>query len=134
MMVSLTLPIALDIARRACREHRADILLTSPEEWARSRIERPGLAWAFVSDSPMVAGGVLDHDQFGLMWLAGCEGWTRYVRHVVRMWKSIVSSGLYKRYLCEVHEFDHLGRRFAERIGFTEMGTRNGFVSYGMVL
>lgn len=131
-MTSLTFPLALDIAERACPAHRADILVTGAQEWARSRVELPGLAWAFVNDRPQVAGGVLDAGAFGCLWLAGCEGWTRYVRHVIRLWKDIVSSGLFPRYACEVYESDYTARRFAERIGFTARGVRGGIVTYGV--
>ncbi len=134
MMTSLTLPIALDIAHRVCPTHRADILSghRTEEDWARSRVELPGVAWAFVQENPVVIGGVLGDGPIGMIWIAGCDGWTRYVKHVLRMWKVLVSSGLYKRYICEVHEFDHIARRFVERVGFTELGASGGIVTYGV--
>jgi hypothetical protein len=131
-VLPLTLPLAEDVAGRLCATHRADVLreYSTPRDWAKSRIELPGLAWAFAQERPMLAGGLTERGGTATLWLAGCEGWTRYVKHVLRVWRAILESGAYPRYECEVHEDDPIARRFAERLGFRQLDVQKGFVLY----
>lgn len=132
--LSLTHSLAAEVGASLCESHRADVLKEYPNvsAWARSRVDRPGLAWAFVCGKPVVAGGVESRGETGLFWLAGTEGWTRYVRHVIRIFRAILESGTYARYTCEVVESDAPSRRFAERLGFRFLGARDGLIHYGV--
>lgn len=97
------------------------------QAWAKARLEQPGVAFAGVHERAVFVGGV---DDTGMLWLAGVEGWTRYVKHAIKVARAILASGLHRRYLCEVHEADQASRRFAERLGFSEVRARDGLVLY----
>lgn len=130
----LTLEHAYAVAEHLCASHRADVLrdYTSVWQWARSRLELPGLSWVVAFDRPILAGGVVERGRTATLWVAGCEGWTRYVRHVMRLWRLGLKSGAYQRYECEVDEADPIARRFAERLGFRPLAVQNGVVLYGV--
>lgn len=130
----LSLPDAEFIAARLCATHRADVLREFPSvsDWARNRVAAQGSAWVYVGEHPIVAGGVETSGDQGLLWLAGIDGWTRYIKHAIRYWRAILSSGAYRRYVCEVSELDPVSREFAERMGFRAVKVENGLVLYGV--
>lgn len=135
MIVPLTLEHTYDIAGRVCAPHRADILQSyeSVRAWAQTIVKKPGTAWALVAERPMLAGGVLtDEQDVGVLWMAGAEGWQRHAKHAIRICRAILTSGTYRSYECEVHEADQPSRRFAERLGFREIRTRDHLVLYGV--
>jgi len=104
------------------------------EAWARSRVEL-GTGWALVHEDEVIAvGGVITNStQEGVLWLAGREGWARrHIRHALRVFDVIKGFGGYSVLRCRVVAQNGVARRFAERLGFDEMGTNNGFVHYGM--
>lgn len=129
----LTLEHAYQVAEHLCASHRADVLRehTSVWQWARSRIGE-GVAWAAIVEKPVIVGGVIEHRGVGFLWLAGVEGWTRYVKHAIKIARAILASGTFRHYACEVHESDSVSRRFAERLGFRALDTREGLVFYGV--
>jgi hypothetical protein len=133
-VTALTVPMAREIAAQLCPTHRADVLRENDDvlSWADGLVGRPGLAWAVGPDRPQFMGGVTSDGDVGVLWLAGVHGWTRYVKHAMRICREILKSGLHARYICEVHEFDHVARRFAERLGFSALETRDGLVLYGV--
>jgi hypothetical protein len=129
----LTLEHAYQVAEHMCTPHRSDVLrdYTSVWQWARSRVDE-GVAWACIADRPVWACGVVSAGQAGMLWLAGVEGWTRYVKHAIRVGRAIFASGSYRHYACEVDESDPVARRFAERLGFRALEAKDGFVLYGV--
>lgn len=129
----LNLEHAYQVAEHMCVSHRADVLrdYSSVWQWARSRVDE-GVAWTCIPDRPVWACGVVSVGQAGMLWLAGVEGWTRYVKHAVRVIRAIVASGAYRHYACEVDEADPVARRFAEHLGFRALEAKAGFVLYGV--
>jgi hypothetical protein len=132
MVIPLTMPLAYDIAEHLCASHRDDVLREHPSvwSWASSAVEKPGTAWALVGDKPLYAGGVQSDGDTGVLWLAGVEGWTRYVKHALKIARAILSSGAYKRYSCEVSAVDVKAQRFAERLGFVPLRVEDGLIKY----
>jgi hypothetical protein len=131
----LTLEHACDVAAHLCAPHRADVLrdFSSPSDWAAERVRCPGSAWAALRGRAVFIGGVESaREDTGVLWMAGVEGWTRYVKHAIKIARAILTSGAYKHYQCEVHEADQASRRFAEHLGFSEIQTRDGLVLYGV--
>lgn len=134
-VLPLTAEHAYQVADAMCAPHRSDVLRdhSTPRAWADDRLSRPGVAWAVVRGRAIIAGGVETHERdIGVLWLAGVNGWTRYVKHAIRIARAILSSGAYRQYRCEVHEADHVSRRFAERLGFREIRTSEHLVLYGV--
>lgn len=131
---ALTLVDAEYIAARACASHRSDILREFPSmsDWARNRVNAKGSAYVLAAECPIIAGGVESFGAMGLLWLAGIDGWTMYVRHAIRLWRIALTSGAYNRYECEVHEADPIARQFAERLGFRQLDAKDGIVLYGV--
>lgn len=133
-MVKLSLEHAYQVADRICPSHRADVLLENDDvrAWAREKVEKSDLAWAYVKGRAQFIGGIQPGGIFGVgvMWLAGVEGWTRYVKHAIRVAREILASGVYRQYVCEVHEADPVARRFAEHLGFREVRVKDGLVLY----
>lgn len=129
----LTLEHAYEVAEHMCAAHRSDVLRDygSVWQWARSRVEE-GISWVGIAERPMWAGGVIGVGQAGVIWIAGVEGWTRYVKHAIRVARAVLASGTYRHYACEVHESDSVSCRFAERLGFRALSTDKGLVLYGV--
>lgn len=132
--VPLTLPLAYELAAHLCPVHRDAVLRVYPSvwAWARSRVELPGSAWAFLQDGPVGAGGVMTRGDTGVLWLAGREGWQRYVKHALKVCRGILASGAYQRYVAEVTEGFEAGMRFVEHLGFSRLGSSSGCVLYGV--
>lgn len=134
---SLTLEMARSLIPHLAARDRAEIALNYPdlEEWARSRIELPGVAWAIVKGEDVIAvGGVVTNSaKEGCLWMAGREGWARrHIRHALRVFDVIKGFGGYPALRCKCAADNQTARAFAERIGFEKMWIENGLVHYGM--
>jgi hypothetical protein len=116
---------------------RAEIARRYPDLnlWARSRCELPGAAWALLDGKEVLAaGGVMFEGTTGVLWVAGREGWTRHVKHALRVFREVRDSGVVKRLECRVCADNPRAQDFARRLGFMALGADGGFVSYGMAL
>lgn len=136
MLQPLTLEVALDAAGRLCARHRAAILRTwsTIEDWAHSRVEVNGLAYALIVEGrPVALVGIVFEGKEAMLWIAGCEGWERHVRRVLRIWREVLASaqelGL-ERFRCRVDEADAKAKHFVEHLGFAPSPAANGFVPY----
>lgn len=138
MIAELTLPMALELAAHLDPRDCADALQAYPDldRWALERCTLPGAAWALiVRGDVLAAGGVVSKDaETGVLWLAGREGWTRYIKHAVRIWREIRACGLYRRFECRCAIGRDTATRFAERMGFQRLYARDGFVHYEVAL
>jgi hypothetical protein len=130
----LTMPMALEIAENLCERHRCEVLrrYESLAAWALSRLELPGIAWAYLTDRTMMVGGVVSSGETGVLWLAGREGWEPYARHAIRVCRSIIQTNVYERYTCEAQAGDAVVKRWVESFGFRRIKERNGYVVYGV--
>jgi hypothetical protein len=134
-------PLTLDLARAlvphlAARD-RAEIQRAYPDlgRWARSRCELPGAAWALVrGEDVLAAGGIIFEGATGILWIAGREGWTRHVKHALRVFREIKACGCFQRLECKACTDNTSAQRFARRLGFRPLGAAAGFVSFGMAL
>lgn len=100
--------------------------------WAHSRVASPGVSWTLLVDgSPVWIGGVLEGAVRGIgaLWLVGVRGCERRVKHVLRVWRVIVTDGGYRRLECKVYAANEKANTFALRAGFKFEGTLAG---YGM--
>lgn len=132
----LTLDLARSLAPRLAARDRTEILRRYPdlERWARSRCEL-GAAWALVHGKDVLAaGGIIFEGATGILWLAGREGWTRHVKHALRVFREIKASGVVRRLECKACSDNAAAQRFALRLGFRPLGAAAGFVAYGMAL
>lgn len=132
-------PLTLDLARALVpnlgARDRMEIQRAYPDldHWARSRCDLPGAAWALVGEEVLAAGGIIFEGATGVLWLAGREGWTRHVKHALRAFREIRASGVVKRLECKACADNTAAQRFAQRLGFRQLGAATGFVAYGMV-
>lgn len=102
--------------------------------WARSRVEAPGVAWAYlVRGTPMLCGGVIEGAVRGIgaLWFVGAEGCERHIKHVLRAWRAIVAAGGYRRLEAKCFTGNIAANRFAARVGFQLEGTLRGYGSAG---
>lgn len=102
---------------------------SSLEEWARSRLMGPGVAWTLlVSGVPVWCGGVLDGAVRGIgaLWIVGSDEAGRYVKHVLRVWRQVKAAG-YRRLECKCYADNEPANRLAVRAGFLYEGTLRGF-------
>jgi RimJ/RimL family protein N-acetyltransferase len=132
--MELTVPMAISLLPHLAARDRAEVMRTHPdlEQWARERCALPGNAWALVKDDQVLAiGGVVHRGGVGTIWLAGRAGWTRHVKHALRVWREILAVG-FNRLECKACADNQRARRFAERVGFQMLYVKNGFVHYGM--
>lgn len=134
--MELTLSMALSLLPNLSARDRSEIRRTHPdlERWALDRCTLPGLGWALVIDHEVQAiGGVVDRAGVGTLWLAGRAGWTRHVRHALRVFREIRASG-FQRLECKAYLDNRRAQRFAERLGFERLGVKDNLVHYGMAL
>jgi hypothetical protein len=134
-IVPLTLDMACELAANLGTLDSEEALRVYPdlEAWAQSRVDLPGAAWALMLDEQViVAGGVVSKDaDTGVLWLAGRDGWAwPHVIHAVRIWREVLSSGLYKRYECECAIGRRPAMQFAERMGLKRLYEKDGLVHY----
>jgi hypothetical protein len=131
----LTAAMLVSLARRIDPEHRAELLRTYPNltAWARSRLSLPGSAWACIVGGEVVfILGLATYGAGAWVWLAGAKGWARYVKHAGHLWRSVMATGLYKKYICDVRADNLPARHFAEYAGFKVIEQRGDVVYYGM--
>ena len=132
--MELTLPMALSILPHLSARDSSEIRRTQPdlEKWAMGRCMLPGMAVAIIAGGEVQAiGGVVDCNGVGTLWLAGREGWTRYVKHVLRVFREIQLAG-FKRMECKAYLDNARAQRFVERLGFARIGVKGNLVHYGM--
>lgn len=133
----LTLDLARTLVPQLAHRDREEILRRHPdlERWARSRCELPGSAWALLRGQDVLAAcGIVFEGETGVLWIAGREGWTRHIRHALRIFRAVRESGVVKRLECRACADNAVAQRFALRLGFRALGQAGGFVSYGMAL
>lgn len=133
-LAPLTLEHAYEVAEHLCAPHRSDVLrcYTSVWQWARSRIELPGMAWACIHQRTVWAAGILSDGPVGILWIGGVDGWTRHVKHAIKLCRLVFASGVHRHYACKVYESDRVSCRFAERLGFREIDASDGLIFYGV--
>lgn len=133
----LTVDLARALIPHLGERDRAEIMRRYPdlERWARSRFELSAIGLALLrNDDVLAIGGMIFEGETGVLWMAGREGWTRHVKHAIRVFREIRGSGIVKRLECRVCADNPRAQDFARRLGFTPLGTDGGFVSYGMAL
>lgn len=131
----VTAATLVSLALRLDPAHRAELLLAYPSltAWARSRLEQRGSAWAcLVKGEVVFVLGLATHGDAGLIWFAGAEGWNRYVKHAGRLWRAVIGSKTYRKYICEVRADNLPARHFAEYAGFRPIECRGVFICYGL--
>ncbi len=105
------------------------------EDWARSRLDIPGCAFAALDEAGEVqaCGGVLEGavDGIGAVWLVGTEQLGRVAKHVLRVWRAIFEVGGFRRLECKCFAANEIANRFATRLGFVYEGTLCGYTREG---
>jgi hypothetical protein len=102
----LTLPMALELAANLdARDRRDPARYPDLERWAIDRCTLPGVAWALLKDGQvMLACGVVSSGATAMLWLAGREGWRRYIKHPLRIWRAVLEAGAFERFECQCAE------------------------------
>lgn len=128
---------ALAIVPYLCHQHCSEILRTHEtlEAWAIERAALNGVSYA-VEDrhGPILIGGVIDRGPSGYLWFAGAAGWERKLRHLVRVFREIRASRVYRYLECEAFADNEDAQHFIERLGFQRLKVRGTLVYYGMAL
>lgn len=127
-VVPLTLQLALELVPNLSARDREEIARScnSLEKWARGRAELGGYALTVRGEVQAIGGVTGD----GTLWLAGREGWARYAKHVLRVFRVI--RALYPSLHCRCYADNHAAQFFVERLGFQRGPVEHGIVHYGM--
>lgn len=136
-LTELTLEDAMEVGRNLRASDRAEALGAFPslQAWAEDRVSLRGLAWCLKAEGrPVFAIGVATIGDIGMLWLACCDGWERYVKHSLRVLRAITRAQVYKALAMECSADDPVAQSFAERLGFTRRGNAGHVVTYGMDL
>lgn len=132
----LTLPLLCRIAMRLDAKHREETLRDSPSltSWVKGRVGL-GIAWAVLVDGePVCAIGVyaVGRGDTGYVWLAGARGWTKHLRKIAPLWRGILTSGAYARYVCDTFVDNAIEKRWVEHLGFKQLGQRGDRIYHAM--
>lgn len=133
----LTMPMALELASNLRARDLEETLRLYPsvEQWALDRCTCAGIAWGVsVGGELMGAFGVASRYDVGTLWVAGREGWPRYVKHGLRVLREIIRARVYRALEMQAFTDNAIAQAFAERLGFAKLGERGGLVYYGMAL
>lgn len=128
---------ALAIVPLLCHEHFEEILRThtSVEAWAIERAALNGVSYAIEDrHGPLVIGGVIDRGASGYLWFAGAFGWQKKLRHLVRVFREIRASRIYRYLECEAFADNAPAQEFIERLGFQRLKVNGNRVYFGMAL
>lgn len=135
---TLTLYDALSVANRMREIDRAGVLALlgpcSPEQFAISRFQSHGAAWALREDGePQAIGGLeLVNPWTGILWMAAVEGmpshsWRKLIRQTRTVMRNVLNpSNQEHRPRIEAHVLEgwEFASEFAQRMGLHYEGTR----------
>lgn len=93
------------------------------QAWARSRLVSE-ILYACVTGAVVqfVVGVIRGRKGAGYVWFVGREGWQRYAKHLLRLWRAGRMFLRYPRIEAHIYADNTVARRFAERLGFQYEG------------
>ena len=86
--------------------------------WARSRMASEIIYACVTGARVQFVAGVIRSRAGAYLWFVGREGWERYAKHLLRLWKAGRKHLRYPRIEAHVYADNTAARRFAERLGF----------------
>lgn len=93
--------------------------------WAFT-MSRAEVAYACVTDGwcvQFVAGVLRSRMGVATLWFAARDGWQRYAKHLMRLWKTGRKHLRYRRIEALIYADNATARAFAEKLGFAYEGT-----------
>lgn len=129
--------MALEVAGNLRARDLEETLRLYPnvDAWALDRCTCPGIAWGVVVRGEVIAAfGVASRQHVGTLWVAGRDGWPRYVKHGLRVVREIIRARVYRVLALQCFLDNPVAQAFAERLGFAKLGVRDELVYYRMAL